>query len=135
MQSFEKVFLITISIPFFVVLLFFFSAALYGPESYYRFEPYSDTEMSVGYSPEKFEPIEIGMDTLTVKKILGEPLYKNYDSARLEASIKYEYTNDGKLLKQEVAWYMSNDYAWRRGGLVFNDLGIVTQKKGEWIHD
>lgn len=91
--------------------------------------------MSQGYTPEKFDKIELGMDESNVLEILDSPLFIRIDSLQGEVIEVFDYTTDGKILNEKMPWYMSNDYAWYRSIIQFNsDKKVVEINKG-WSYD
>lgn len=128
-----RIFLIIFTFIVSLILLLFVWMLLFGPEQYYVFDPMIDTETSAGFSTEKFDKITVGMDSSEVKSIIGEPLFKQYDLE--DSSILFQYTNDGKLLDQEIPWYLSSDYAWLGVDVHFDSFGKVSKKHSRWIYD
>jgi hypothetical protein len=106
----------------------------FGPEQYYSPDPFCDTQMAKGYSPERFLRIKPGMTVQQVEQLVGKPLFT--DTSELPKSvITYRYTDDGKLLGQQVPWYKCNDYAWYSSSVVFDTAMVVQRSSSGWIYD
>ena len=75
-------------------------------EGIHIIDPYIDTRFAEGYTPEKFEAIQIGMTFDDVKSIIGQPfdISDAYEDSLLSV---YYYTSDGKLRSGDCAWYYS----------------------------
>ncbi|MEO9532336.1 MAG: hypothetical protein ABJG68_08605 [Crocinitomicaceae bacterium] len=120
-------------------LLFFISILglwifFFGPEQYFVFDPYIDTEWNDQFSPAKFEIIESEMDTVEIFQRIGTPLYQEKDFND-STSINLYYSMDGKLSKTMVPWYMSQDYAWCNFSIKINAEGKVESKSNGWCYD
>lgn len=104
----------------------------FGPDQYYIFDPYVDTQWNDKFSPEKFDLIEARHDSTLVLEFLGQPLYREvtYDSLT-----KFTFTQDGKLMDKETPWYMSSGYAWCEFGLTIDSTGHVHSKGKGWRYD
>ena len=90
-------------------------------EGYYRIDPWVDTRTKEEYSEEKFKQIEVGMDTLMVKRTIGTPYSRlSLDYLKDESkSLCWYFTGDGKFER--------GDFAWMGRGVYFNSRGEVTE--------
>lgn len=99
-------------------------------------DPYIDTEFAPDYTPEKFEQIEMGMTINEVKSIIGNPLSSSH-IADDSVKIKYDYTNDGKLLHkmQEQGKRHYYDCAWYYSSVVVDTNNRVVEINKVWCYD
>ena len=112
--------------------LFILWIFVFGPEQYYVFDPYCDTVMAKDFSVKKLERIKPGMDSAEVVKILGTPLYIKHDTIDdTTRQLRFEYTNDGKLLRETG----SGDQAWYNATVTFDSQARVLSAGGGWIYD
>lgn len=98
-------------------------------EGYNRFSPWIDTKTTDSYSEQKFNMIEIGMDTIQVKGLVGEPFSRqitDWHNDRLKTQFWY-FTGDGKFEK--------GDFAWIGRELYISDDGKVTEILRTIHHD
>ena len=87
-------------------------------EGYNPIEPSIDTVFTLDYSEEKFDQIRIGMDSVTVVKIIGKPFgVQKYT----EQNTLWYYSHDGKC-----SWH---DFAWLSREIIFDAKGKVSKKK------
>lgn len=131
----RQIALIGISTFIATILLIFGWYSLFGPEQYYVFEPYIDTEMAPDYTPEKFNQIHAGMTKDQVISTVGAPLTMVQDTIHNEVVVTYYYTNDGKLFYKDVPWYMARDYAWYRSSIELDSNDHVTHIDKGWSYD
>ncbi len=89
-------------------------------EGKHLIQPYIDTRFAPNFTPEKFEKIKVGMTSDEVVEILGEP-YTNSSENR------WQYTGDGKHLKEDFAWYNCS--------IEFDGNQNVLFKYELWSHD
>lgn len=127
--------IISLSSVFFLIVLFFFWIMLFAPEQYYVFDPYIDTRMAPGYTPEKFDSVQTGMDQAEVIELVGHPLYVNTDTFENEIQITFDYTQDGKLMNTSIPWYRAGDYAWYGSRVIFNTQKEVIDIHKGWYYD
>ncbi|MCG8574426.1 MAG: outer membrane protein assembly factor BamE [Flavobacteriales bacterium] len=124
---------VIVIISLFIILIAWFG--FFGPERYYVFDPYIDTEMAPDYTPEKFDKVQLGMNKSEIIRIIGPPLFSRIDTTEGMIIETFDYTNDGKILHQKMPWYMCNDYAWYRSTIEFNsDNQAININKG-WSYD
>lgn len=86
-------------------------------EGFNIIEPTIDTVFTADFSEDKFDQIEIGMDSTKVVKIIGKPL----DIQQLkEQKTLWYFTGDGKC-----EWH---DFAWLGREIKFDKNGLVSEK-------
>lgn len=118
---------------FLIVLNFTFGRFLLG-EGYNIFDPYADTEMSKDYTPENFKLVKEGMRISDVKKLVGEPIGKNYDS--LKSLTGHYYTRDGYLRRRtDKKFALISDLAWFGSTVEYNKDSIAVKVYSGWYYD
>lgn len=103
----------------FVAVIIFFIGSFPHIEGLNRYSPWADSRVAQGFYEEKFDLIEIGFDTIRVKKLIGEPISIQQTDLYKQDSIQFiwHYTSDGK---SKYA-----DFAWIGRGLYIDKFGTV----------
>jgi hypothetical protein len=91
--------------------------------------------MAPDYSPVKFDNVQLNMTKDEIIKIIGEPLKHIQDTVNNEIIENYYYTNDGKILNENMPWYLVNDYAWYRSGIQLDSKNRVINIDKGWSYD
>jgi len=129
MRTVLKIFVFT-TFAFFSLILSW--AYFFGPEQYFVFDPYIDTQWNDKFSPTKFSMIENELDSSLVLEFLGQPISRDYNG---DSKTVFTYTQDGRLLDFETPWFMCSDYAWCEFGITMDSTGQVCSKGKGWRYD
>lgn len=136
MKNSAKNILKFISVPagiFLIVILFLMGGFING-EGYNFVNPYADTEMAPGYSPEKFKLVKEGMHMKEVKELIGEPM--NTDKDTLRFIYRHSYTRDGYLLRRDDKRIsLLRDIAWYGSTVEYNSDSIAVKVFSGWYYD
>jgi hypothetical protein len=104
----------------------------FGPEQYFVFDPYIDTQWNNKFSPAKFAMIEHELDSTLVVEFLGQPISREFYE---DSKTVFTYTQDGRLMDIETPWFMCSDYAWCEFGITIDSTGQVSSKGKGWRYD
>lgn len=136
MKNSAKNILKFISVPagiFLIVILFLMGGFING-EGYNFVNPFADTEMAPGYSPEKFKFVKEGMHMKEVKELIGEPMNTDKDSLRV--IYRHSYTRDGYLLRRDdKRLSLLRDIAWFGSTVEYNTDSIAVKVFSGWYYD
>ncbi len=118
----------------FILVLIFFTGGFILGESYNIIDPYADTEMAPDYTPEKFKLVKEGMHISEVKKLVGEPMNKDYDT--LQSLTGNYYTRDGYLIRRtDKKLSLLRDIAWFGSEVRYNKDSIAVKVYSRWYYD
>lgn len=118
----------------FIIVLMFFAGGFILVESYSMVDPYADTEMAPDYTPEKFKLVKEGMRMSEVKKLVGEPMNKDYDT--LQSLTGNYYTRDGYLMKRtDKKLSLLRDIAWFGSEVKYNADSVAVKVHSRWYYD
>jgi len=118
----------------FILVLIFFTGGFILGESYNIIDPYADTEMAPDYTPEKFQLVKEGMHISEVKKLVGEPMNKDYDT--LQSLTGNYYTRDGYLIRRtDKKLSLLRDIAWFGSEVRYNKDSIAVKVYSRWYYD
>jgi hypothetical protein len=103
------------------------------------FDPYIDTEMAPGYSPDKNGLIRSGMSREEVWAIIGQPLGYNERQCGPDRKYVMEYTDDGayraRCCAEQADLDKSKDFAWRHFGVAIDTNDRVVEIIDYWSYD
>lgn len=136
MKNSAKNILKFISVPagIFLIVIVFFTGGFINGEGYNFVNPYADTEMALGYSPEKFKLVKEGMHMKEVKVLIGEPMNTDKDSLRV--IYRHSYTRDGYLLRRDdKRLSLLRDIAWYGSTVEYNTDSIAVKVFSGWYYD
>jgi hypothetical protein len=118
----------------FIIVLNFLTGGVILGESYNIFDPYADTEMAKEYTPDKFKLVKERMSMNEIKKLVGEPIFTNYDT--LKSLTGHYYTSDGYLRKRnDRKFALISDIAWYGSSLEYNKDSIAIKVYSGWYYD
>ena len=92
-----------------------------------------DTECSESYTREKFDQVKFGDNEQEIVDLLGQPLFRSYDSVTKLATLSF--TNDGRAISFNNPNQELDDFAWYRSSVKIDSFKIVVGIDKGWSYD